>query len=121
MDSTKETGQKGEQIAADFLKTKGYLIHAVNWHSGNKEIDIIAEINNTVIIVEVKSRTVPFIMEPELAVTLSKQKLLIQAANSYIFYKNIDKEIRFDIISIVFIKDSYKIKHLEDAFYPKVR
>lgn len=117
----KETGDKGEKIAAEYLKDKGYIVHAVNWRSGNKEIDIIAEINNTIIIIEVKSRTAPFLVEPELAVTISKQKLLIQAANHYLIFKNIDKEVRFDIISIVFFKDTYKINHLEDAFYPKVK
>jgi putative endonuclease len=117
----KETGEKGEKIAAEFLLKKGYSIHFVNWRFGNKEIDIIAEINNTIIIIEVKSRTAPFIVEPELAVTIAKQKLLILAANHYLISKNIDKEVRFDIISIVFIKNSYNINHLEDAFYPKVK
>lgn len=117
----KETGDKGEKLAAGYLTDKGYIIHEINWRSGNKEIDIIAETNNTIIVIEVKSRTAPFIVEPESAVTLSKQKLLIQAANHYLIYKNIDKEVRFDIISIVFFKNTYKINHLEDAFYPKVR
>ena len=117
----KETGSTGEQIAAEYLQQKGYTIQAVNWRSGNKEIDIIAEIKNTIIIVEVKSRTAPFLVEPELAVTVGKQRLLIFAANQYLEIKKLDKEVRFDIISIVFNKSNHQITHLEDAFYPKVK
>lgn len=121
MTEKSETGQKGEKLAADFLKNKGYLIREVNWRHRQKEIDIIAEKNNTIIIAEVKCRKAPYLIEPELCVTKAKQKLLIQAANAYVLYKRIDKEVRFDIISIVIYQSFHRIEHIEDAFYPKVQ
>lgn len=117
----KETGQKGEQLAAEYLKNKGYLIREMNWRYGQKEIDIIAETKNTIVVAEVKCRTAPYLIEPELSVNISKQKLLISAANAYVLQKKLDKEVRFDIISIVLYKISSRIDHIEDAFYPKVK
>jgi Holliday junction resolvase-like predicted endonuclease len=44
--------------------------------------------------------------------------MLIRAANSYVLRNHIDDEVRFDIISILVVKDQEQIHHIEDAFYP---
>ncbi len=113
-----ETGKKGEEMAKTFLKNKGYEILEVNWRSGHNEIDIIAKENDVVIIAEVKTRKTNYFGEPEEFVTKSKQKALVKAANDYIFKKDIDAEVRFDIVSVLYSGSNHKIHHIEDAFYP---
>jgi putative endonuclease len=121
MNSTREIGAKAEDIAVDFLLKNGYEILERNWFSNHHEIDIIAKKNKIVIFTEVKSRATNFIQEPFLAVNRNKQQSLILAANAYIRNKNIDDEVRFDIISIVLSKNQPDIEHIENAFFPRVR
>ncbi|MCF6364941.1 MAG: YraN family protein [Bacteroidales bacterium] len=113
-------GNKGEDAAVDFLANKGYKIKARNWRFGKLEIDIIAEHNNEIIFIEVKSRSGTYFEQPFQAVTKKKQKFIIKAANEYIEKFEIDFEARFDIISIVEENGKFKIDHIEDAFYPLV-
>jgi putative endonuclease len=113
-----DLGRKGEEIAAAFLTEKGYQILEKNWRQWRNEIDIIAVDGKHLVIVEVKTRQSAFFGEPETAVTREKQKALIRAANAYIRYKNLDHEVRFDIISVIIAKEKEKIHHIEDAFYP---
>lgn len=111
------TGQKGEQMAAEFLEKQGYKILETNWRFLNLEADIIAEKSKTLVIAEVKTRKSNYFGEPESFVTKQKQKNLIKIANAYIERKQLDLEVRFDIISVV-LNDQTSIKHIEDAFYP---
>ena len=111
-------GKKGEDIAARFLAGKGYNIVERNWRTGRDEIDIIAYDRDTLVIVEVKTRSTDFFGEPEEAVTEKKQKFLVRAAEEYVNQKEIDSEIRFDIISIIIERGKETVKHIEDAFYP---
>ncbi len=113
-----ELGKSGEEIAAGFLKQKGYLVLETNWRKGPLEIDIIARKDDMLVVAEVKTRSTNYFGEPEEFVTRSKQKNLIRAANSYILEKNLDLETRFDIISILIKGGQQKIYHIEDAFYP---
>jgi putative endonuclease len=113
-----EFGKKGEEIAAGYLKKKGYQVLEKNWRLGRHEIDIIARDGKYLIIVEVKSRHSNYFGEPEMAVTRDKQKALIRAANAYIRIKNLADEVRFDIISILILKEKEQVHHIEDAFYP---
>lgn len=113
-------GNNGEDAAAKFLKNKGYVIKARNWRFGKLEIDIIAEHNEMIIFIEVKSRSGTYFEQPFQAVTKKKQKFIIKAANAYIESYEVDFEARFDIISIVEQNNKFKIEHIEDAFYPLV-
>jgi putative endonuclease len=114
-------GQKGEDLAADYLQKSGYKILFRNWKWGKNEIDIIAENNDFIAFVEVKTRHDDFRMHPITAVTKEKQKSIIRAAGGYIQKFNIDKEGRFDIITVIKSIDTFKIDHLENAFYPTLR
>jgi putative endonuclease len=116
-----ETGKKGEELAVNFLKKKGYKILETNWRLGGNEIDIIAMDGDFLVVAEVKTRTSNTFGEPEIAVTKEKQKALIRAANAYVRIKQIDKETRFDIVSIILVKDKEQIHHIEDAFYPLIK
>jgi putative endonuclease len=113
-----ELGAYGEQLAQQLLRSKNYQILATNYRFGKLEVDIVSLLENQLVIVEVKTRQTAEIGEPWRAVTRSKQKQIIKAANGYIFEKNIHFETRFDIISIVHNSFRTDIEHLEDAFGP---
>ena len=113
-----ELGAKGEEIALMHLKSKGYKIRQTNWVIGKNEIDIIAETEKTIIVVEVKTRSSTYMGEPQVAVNRKKQMALIRAADIYLRRNNLDYEARFDIISIVIKPEGNIIKHIENAFYP---
>ncbi len=115
-----ELGKKGEKIAQDFLKEKGYEILETNWHFGSDEIDIISKHNGFLVIIEVKTRSSNAFGEPEIAVTKQKQKFLIRASQNYILKNDINEECRFDIISIIIRNGINTIHHIEDAFYPTI-
>ncbi len=112
-----KTGKKGEEIAVSFLKQHGYIILEQNWRSGSYEIDIIAKKNDFIIVVEVKTRRTNYFGEPEEFVTKAKQKQLVKAADAYIQKNNIENEVRFDIISVLFKGEKHAVHHIEDAFY----
>ncbi len=109
-------GKQGEQIALKYLKNKGYLIRHTNWRFRHKEIDIIVEDNQYLIFVEVKSRSTDFYENPQDAVTKTKQRFLLEAAEAYIIENDIEKEARFDIIAIIKQNETTTIEHIADAF-----
>ncbi|MEI7596952.1 MAG: YraN family protein [Bacteroidota bacterium] len=116
------TGNLGEELAADYLKTQGYKIISRNWRFGKNEIDIIAKLGEILVIAEVKTRTSNFIEDPELSVDRKKQKFLIKAADAFVVNNNLNVEVRFDIITIIIFDDvNHQINHIVDAFYPLVR
>jgi putative endonuclease len=114
-----DLGRKGESIAKAHLETSGYEIMDENWVFGKAEIDLIAYKDKTIIFTEVKTRTGNAFGEPEDFVDARKQRLLVQAADEYIYLMNHQGEVRFDIIAILFNhNNSYTLKHIEDAFWP---
>lgn len=110
-------GKRGEAIAIEFLKEKGYTILEHNWRTGKDEIDIIALHQNILIIVEVKTRSTDYFGDPSEAVNDKKQFFLIRAADEYVNQKEIDLDIRYDIVSIILKENHHTIQHIEDAFY----
>jgi len=118
--ANQEIGQKGEEQAVAFLANKGFKILDLNWRYRKYEIDIVAEQNNTLVIIEVKTRSSEQFGNPESFVNVQKQRFLIAAANAYVDQKQILNEIRFDIISIIHQNNEFKIEHIPDAFYPRV-
>lgn len=121
MAESHDLGQKGEELAADHLTKAGYKILARNWKQGRNEVDIIAENDKFIVFAEVKTRNADFIMAPVTAINREKQRTLIYAADNYIKRFNIDKESRFDVITVIKTADSFEIDHIEDAFYPTLR
>ena len=109
-----EFGLEGEDKAVNYLIKEGYLILDRNWKSGRKELDIVAQKDGTLVVVEVKSRKSAKYGSPEDAVTPTKIRNTILAADAYIRYNRIDLPVRFDIISIV--SNSDVINLIEDAF-----
>ncbi|MEA3496606.1 MAG: YraN family protein [Bacteroidota bacterium] len=118
MSDNKSVGAKGEQFAAEYLKDKGYEILEMNWVAERCEVDIIAKYNSVIIFVEVKTRTNDFYGNPEEAVNEAKQENLMKVADAYLIENDLDNEIRFDIISIIWNKNRKDIYHIEDAIVP---
>ena len=110
-------GTLAEELATNFLVENGYKILQKNFRYQRAEIDIIAEFQNQIIVVEVKARGTDIFMAPEESVSKTKIKLLVLAADQYLKHHNINQEVRFDIISV--LPDNtgkLEIKHLQDAF-----
>tara|TARA_B110000285_G_C14791345_1_gene453157 strand:- start:146 stop:508 length:363 start_codon:yes stop_codon:yes gene_type:complete len=113
-----ELGKIGEKLAAEYLINKGYEILEQNFYFDKAEIDIIAKKdNNTLVVVEVKTRNSDFFGDPQDFVTPSKIKLLVKAANEYMISNDLDMEVRFDIVAIIKNKTIEKMEHFENAFY----
>jgi putative endonuclease len=112
-----ELGKKGEELAARFVSKLGYEILEKNYRFKKLELDIIAEHNNELIIIEVKTRQSRYLAGPEITVTKGKQKSIIKAAHQYIMEQELDLQTRFDIISIILNEKETDIDHMVDAFY----
>jgi putative endonuclease len=115
-----ETGKKAEAIAGKYLINQGYQILETNWQSNHQEVDIIARNDDVLIIVEVKSRRSNYFGNPEASVTRHKQNMLIKAANHYIALHQLNLEVRFDIIAVLFHDKEHALKHIKNAFYPTI-
>ncbi len=114
-------GRKGEMYATEHLKKKGYTILRKNWRAGKKEIDIVAENKDFIVFVEVKTRTDNFLTDPVSAITREKREALIFAADNYIKRFGVDKEVRFDVITVIIGNGKVETDHIEHAFYPTLR
>ena len=112
-----ELGKLGEDLAVDYLIKNGYTILDTNWTFQKAEIDIIAQIENTLAIVEVKTRSSLEFGLPQDFVKPKKIQLLVKAVDAYVNTKNLDLDVRFDIIAIYKEDKSFAIEHLIDAFY----
>lgn len=113
-----DLGELGEERARDFLIENGYKIRETKWRTGSLEIDIIAEKNDTLVIVEVKTRSGAFADNPEQYVDNRKIKNIVNAAERYIMRYNWEGDTRFDVIAVVVNGQKVEIDHIEDAFLP---
>jgi len=111
-----DLGKQGELLAQQYLAKKGYAILETNWQFGHAEIDIIALKDDVLAVIEVKTRTSDHYGKPEAFVSKKKIKLLTTAINHYVEQKDLDVEIRFDIISIIKNQYTETLEHLENAF-----
>ena len=115
MKKSSNIGQKGEDLAARYLVDKGYSIRHRNFRSGRMEIDLIAETDDWLVFVEVKSRSDVKFGYPEEGLSTQQEDRIRTAAEHYLDQIEKPKRIRFDIIAIVW-QPNIQIKHFEDAF-----
>ena len=109
-------GAYGEVLACKYLKDKGINIIEKNYRCTFGEIDIIVEDKEYLVFVEVKYRKSLKFGHPRESVGVKKQLHIKNTAINYIKYKEItNKDIRFDIIEIIHIKD-IEIEHIKNAF-----
>ena len=118
-------GNYGERQARRFLKRSGYKIVKRNFVADSHEIDIIAESGDTVVFVEVKTRTVgcehPMEPRPASSVDAEKQRGIISAARIYSAFNPKNKKNRFDVIEVYVNSNNGRysvaeIKHLKNTF-----
>ena len=118
--SKKELGEKGEQLAVDFLTTNGFEIIERNYRFGHGEIDIIVKDpkDGFTAFVEVKTRQNLDFGEPEYAINKNKQRQIKKMAELYLYEKEIEElDCRFDVVAIVLgDKNNPSIKHYVNAF-----
>ena len=109
-------GKEGELIAFMFLQKENFRILKTNWRYQKAEVDIIAQKDDFLVFVEVKTRGSKKVGKPEEAIDKKKIALYKDAAEGYLEQYPYDAEIRFDVISIVIVKDETQIEYFPDAF-----
>ncbi|WP_282043799.1 YraN family protein [Winogradskyella flava] len=112
-----ELGKKGEQLAVEFLIKNGYEILQRNYRFDKAEVDVIAQKEDILAIVEVKTRSTTDFGNPQDFVKPKQIKNLVKAVDEYVTERELDVEVRFDVIAIVKEKTGFGIEHLENAFY----
>ncbi|OGC50252.1 YraN family protein [candidate division WWE3 bacterium RIFCSPHIGHO2_01_FULL_40_23] len=112
----KDLGRIGEDIAERYLLNKNFVILERNFRSKRwGEIDIIARDGETIVFVEVKTRSSNRYGNPYEAVTKYKLKALRNSANYYLFTHNLKCLARIDVISINFNFGKYGINHFTNV------
>ncbi len=113
----KELGKKGEDLALRFLKKNGYRIIERNYVCKMGEIDIIAREKDTLVFIEVKTRTSTTFGPPQLAVNASKQRQMSKVALNFLKEKKLeDVKARFDVVAILLGPKGEEIELIKDAF-----
>ncbi len=113
----KELGKKGEAIALQFLKKKGYRILEKNYMCKLGEIDLIAQEKDTLAFVEVKTRRSTTFGPPQMAVGQKKQEQMSKAALHFLKERRLEEaKARFDVVAILFGPQGAEIELIRNAF-----
>ena len=113
-----DKGRLGEDMAHRYLRTHGCTVVARNYRTRNgaREIDIVAWEGETLVFVEVKTRSTADFGEPDRAMDVQKREHLRRAAAEYGWRAGVAPEMaRFDVVSIVLGKP-VRIDWIRDAF-----
>lgn len=114
--TTAETGALGERAAAEYLRSRGYEICALNWRDGRYELDIVARKEWVLHFVEVKTRRRGSLTAPEEAITPQKFRALRRAAGSYLARTHWQEEFQFDLAAVEVAPDgSTEVRFIERA------
>ena len=122
MSYQKEIGRIGEQLVANWLKSKGYIIVRQNFTTGYGEIDIVAENPKSVVFVEVKTRRENSLVAPKDAVSFSKQTKLAKTARIFLQRAYMRSfPYRFDIAEVTYKTDAsgepkFSLNYIKNAF-----
>ena len=111
-------GQLGERMACDFLQTRGHRILERNWRGGHLEVDIVSEASDGLHFVEVKTRQGADGSAPEEKVDTLKQRRISDAALKYLNKSGSDREVFFDVITVVFDGTGVEVKYFPQAWVP---
>lgn len=118
METTKESGDRGETLAARYLTEQGFTVVERNWRFGRDEVDLIVRKGAFLHFVEVKLRSSAWAGDPSVFVNKRKQQAIVRAADFYLRNKDTqDSEARFDIVAIVDHPGAPSFEHIENAFY----
>jgi len=104
----------GESIAVSFLTTKHFRIITRNYRARHGEIDIVARDGNTLVFIEVKTRTSLLYGSPKSAVNAAKLNEVIRTGQYYVMeHPGTHKAIRIDVVSIMLNPKTLKAESLE--------
>ena len=115
-----EIGKIGEVLATELLLSKGYIIRETNWRCGKAEIDIVAEKDMRLVVVEVKTRTSDYVDATD-AIDRKKMLNLVRAAKAYLQFCEVDMEVQFDIVTVIIDEAGELVEHIPDAFLPPLK
>jgi putative endonuclease len=107
-----ELGRKGEEIAAVFLEDAGFNILKRNYRIGHSDIDVLARKRETLVFVEVRTKSKGDNGMPEDSLTSKKLKRMRLTAELYMAFHNYKGLARLDAICII-LDDSDRVTHLE--------
>jgi putative endonuclease len=114
---TESLGDRGERLAAGFLKRAGMTVIGTNIQCGKGELDIVAMEGDVLVIAEVRARADENFMRVEETVNWKKRKSLRKAAKVYVRRRKLyDMQVRFDVIAIVGEAGKEEIRHHKHAF-----
>lgn len=113
----KKIGDRGEEMAANFLVNTGYAILEKKYRNRMGEIDIVARFGNILAFVEVKTRRTDKFGRPAAAVDFRKKQKIISVAKYYIQVKGMEGcHPRFDVIEVMGVGGTWNINHIKGAF-----
>ena len=108
-----QKGAKGELLAAEMLRQKGFEIIERNYRFKRSEIDLIVKKDNWLVFVEVRVRNSNTFGYPEQTISQAKRKKVMEGAAHYLEEVNWTGNVRYDVVAI----HKNDIRHFEDAFY----
>jgi putative endonuclease len=111
-----DLGKEGEVEACNYLRKNGFQIVTTNYRFDKAEVDIIARKDDVLVAVEVKTRSTKDFGLPQDFLKPQQIKRLVKAVNHYVEIKDLDVEVRFDVIAVISQNNKKEIEHLEDAF-----
>jgi putative endonuclease len=115
-----EKGRSAEQMAARYLRARGYQIWKTNWRWGKKELDLVTLYKGELVIVEVKARFGNTVNDPSEVVDGEKQRNIVLATDAFIRLYDCCRPTRFDVVAVIFSPGGVDIEHVENAFFSGV-
>ena len=116
-----QLGKEGEKQAVEFLIKQGFSVRETNWRLDKLEIDIIAQKDMVLHIVEVKTRSDDEYFDPMKAITRAKKRHMVNSANAYINYYQLQCEIQYDVIILIGSEGNFKLEYYPDLFVPRLK
>jgi putative endonuclease len=113
-------GQRGEQLAVDYLRRQGLRIQQQNYRCRSGEVDIIAWDGPTLVFVEVKTKSQAAFGAPQVMVDRRKQQKIVAVAMTYVQQQAIQNTaLRFDVVAVTLPgRGEPEVTHMPAAFVP---
>ena len=121
---TQATGQRGEDLAAEFLERQGLVVMERNYRFERAEVDLVCfepaeryESGGMLVFVEVKTRRGTGFGLPEEAISAAKRRNISHAARAFLYERQLEgSPCRFDVVSILMDGDAPQVRHIRNAF-----
>lgn len=113
-------GSKGEDLALEFLLKRGMTLVARNWRLRKRELDLVLDDGEYIRVVEVRTRSYPSIIEPQITIDREKQRNIMLASGDFIFRHNMfNRDVVFDIVTVLMYGKDFEINYIPNAFTPE--